>query len=189
MGKMIYELLLVCSPAIFAGIFHMVVVKYNWFCFLSYPLDHKKTFRGKRIFGDNKTYRGLVAMVLLAAAFSWYYQYFLMSYKSVFEHNLLWLDSAFAWFQYGVLFGVGYVVGELPNSFYKRQKDIQPGKSNGFWTKIIDQFDSVVSVLVLLLLFSDFTWNHFWFGLVFFGLFHAAVNVLLYIIGLRKEPF
>ena len=31
------------------------------------PLDHGMTFRGKRIFGENKTYRGLCAGLIAAA--------------------------------------------------------------------------------------------------------------------------
>lgn len=175
------------SPVILAATFHMVVVRKNWLKFMSFPLDHNKTFRGKRIFGDNKTYRGLFVMIVLSIFFAWIY--YLLYQSGNLKGLNLYRFREYSFIFYGFLLGLAYVLGELPNSFVKRQIDIQPGTSQSLFSIIVDQMDSVVTVLLALLIFSDFTWTHFGIGLIFFGLFHLGMNFLLYSIGLRKNPF
>lgn len=188
MMKVILELLLVASPVILAAIFHMVVVSYNWGKPLTYPLDHYKTFRGQRIFGQNKTYRGLLVMMLASIAITYFYAFLVQVSPSIASVNLLTFEEHSPFF-YGCLYGIGYVVGELPNSFFKRQLTISEGKSNGFIQRLIDQLDSVVVILLMLIYTSNFTWTHFWIGIVFYGLLHLSINYGLFLLKLRKEPY
>lgn len=188
MIKLVLELLLVASPVILAAIFHMVVVRYNWASVTTYPLDHELTFRSKRIFGKNKTYRGVIVMILASIAFTYLYEFLLYNSPSMASLNLLDFEKHSP-ITYGVLFGLAYVIGELPNSFAKRQFGITEGKSTSFIQRLIDQLDSVVSFLIVALIFSDFTWKHFWFGIIFYGLLHLTINYLLYLLNLRKEPY
>ena len=185
---LILELLLVASPVILAAIFHMVVVRYNWASATTYPLDHKLSFRSKRIFGDNKTYRGVIVMIVASVAFTYLYAFIVSVSTAVSELNLLDFDK-YSPIIYGILYGLGYVIGELPNSFAKRQLGISEGKSTSFIQRLIDQLDSVMVILLLLLAFSNFTWKHFWFGIIFYGFLHLAINYLLYLLNLRKEPY
>ena len=186
--KVILELLLVASPVILAAIFHMIVVSYNWGKRLTYPMDHYKTFRGQRIFGQNKTYRGLVVMILASIAITYFYAFLVQISPSIASVNLLTFEHHSPLF-YGFLYGIGYVVGELPNSFFKRQLTISEGKSNSFVQRLIDQLDSVVVILLMLIYTSNFTWTHFWIGIVFYGLLHLSINYGLFLLKLRKEPF
>jgi hypothetical protein len=188
MAKLILELLLVASPVIFAAIFHMVVVRYDWASATTYPLDHKMTFRSRRIFGDNKTYRGVIVMIIASIALTYLYAFFVANFSGVEVLNLLDFEQYSPLF-YGVMYGLGYVIGELPNSFAKRQLGITEGKSTSFIQRLIDQLDSVVVILLLLLAFSNFTWRHFWSGIIFYGFLHLAINYLLYLMNLRKEPY
>lgn len=188
MIELILELLLVASPVILAAIFHMVVVRYNWMSFASYPLDHKQVFNGRRIFGDNKTYRGIIVMVIASIACTYIYLFLMQHSTSMRELNLLDFER-FSPLFYGTMYGLGYVIGELPNSFAKRQLGISEGKSASFIQRLIDQLDSVMVILLLLLAFSHFTWKHFWWGILFYGFLHLAINYLLYLLNLRKEPF
>jgi len=188
MIKLILELLLVASPVILAAIFHMFVVRYDWARITTYPLDHKLTFRSKGIFGKNKTYRGVIVMILASIAFTYIYKFILFNSSGVQALNLLDFDN-YSPLVYGALFGLAYVIGELPNSFAKRQLGITEGKSASFAQRLIDQLDSVIVVLIVLLAFSNFTWRHFWFGIVFYGLLHLVINYLLYLLNLRKEPY
>jgi CDP-diglyceride synthetase len=63
------------------------------------------------------------------------------------------LQVAHPW-AWGLLLGIGYFIGELPNSFFKRQLGIAPGAiasgASGavFW--VTDQLDSVAGVLLAL---------------------------------------
>lgn len=188
MTRLILELLLVASPVILAAIFHMVVVRYNWASSTTYPLDHKMTFRSHRIFGDNKTYRGVIVMIVASIVFSYFYRYLMLNSATITGLNLLDFER-YSPLIYGTLFGLGYVIGELPNSFAKRQLEISEGKSTSFVQRLIDQLDSVVAIMLLLVFFSHFTWQHFWSGIVFYGLLHLAINYLLYLFNLRKEPY
>ncbi len=181
MASIILELLTMCYPVIGAAILHMVVVKLNLFKTLKYPMDHFKSFRGKRIFGNNKTYRGLVVMVVLSIMFTYLHHY--LSGDS--QYNLLDYSRYSIPF-YSVLFGLGYILGELPNSFFKRQINVEPGSADGFWLHIIDQVDSVSFIMLILIPFSNYTWTHFFVGVVFFGVVHLAINYILFIIGVRK---
>jgi hypothetical protein len=146
-------------PFIFAGLIHIAVIKYNLLQQLAgLPLDCGLKLRGKRIFGKNKTVRGVVTMIagvtiltLLQAVvvrrFSFAAELMLVDYNRV--SPLMW----------GLLLGAGCVVGELPNSFIKRQLNIEPGDQAPvslkpiFW--LIDQVDSLISML----LFASIVWK------------------------------
>jgi len=188
MIKIIIQLLLNASPVILAAIFHMLVVKKNWFSKLRYPLDHFNTFRGKRIFGNNKTYRGVLIMVVASIVFSYLYYNCMNTCDSLLQYNLLDINTHSFVF-YGFIFGIGYIVGELPNSFYKRQHNVASGKADTVLMHIIDQVDSVFTVMFFLVVFSSFSWFHFVIGLFFYGFIHLGINYLLFLFGLRKEAF
>src|SRR5437867_12163788 len=51
-------------PLLVGLAFHGVCIKFGWLRSLARPIDAGATLRGKRLFGDNKTYRGLVAVAL-----------------------------------------------------------------------------------------------------------------------------
>jgi len=176
------------TPVIFAAIFHMFVVKMKWFEYLTYPLDHHKTFHKKRVFGQNKTYRGLIVMIVASIFFSYIYFLLVNNFPKFQQYNLL-NNSTYSFIFYGFIFGFGYIIGELPNSFYKRQLSVIEGKSSTIIMHFIDQIDSVFSVMLLLVAFSSFTWKHFFIGVFFYGLIHIIINYLLYLLGLRKEKF
>lgn len=182
MYTIILELLAMSYPVILAAIVHMVIVKLNWFSTLTYPLDHYIKVNNKRLFGAHKTYRGLLVMVLFSILFT--YLHYVITGKS--PYNLLDYQT-YSFVFYGVLFGVGYIVGELPNSFFKRQLNVAPGKANNWKLHLLDQVDSVMFIMLLLIPFSHYTWTHFWIGILFFGGVHLAINYILYLTGIRKE--
>ena len=188
MIKIIMQLLLNASPVIAAAIFHMIIVKMDCCKLLSYPLDHNYTFRGKRIFGKNKTYRGVVIMILASIFFSFLYLYGVRNSVYMEEYNLLDFEN-YSFIFYGVLFGLGYVIGELPNSFMKRQMDIEVGKASNIFMIILDQIDSVLVIMFLLVFFSSFTWRLFFYGVFFYGFIHIIINYMLFLLGLRREAF
>lgn len=188
MGKILIQLLLSASPVIVAAIFHMIIVKLHWFKSFSYPLDHYRHFQGKRIFGDHKTYRGLLVMIVFSIAFTYLY-FLLLKYQYLSSDNNLLDFSNYSVLTYGMIFGVGYVFGELPNSFMKRQLNIDSGKANHFWLHLLDQIDSVLLIMLLLVFFSDFNWIHFVVGVFFYGFIHLSINYILFLVGLRKEAF
>jgi len=186
--KIVLELLIFALPVIFAAIFHMVVVKLNVFPFLNYPLDHNKKWRGKPIFGKNKTYRGLIIMIVFSIFFTFIYKVLADNFSGFNSHNLLNFQI-YSFTFYGFLYGAAYIIAELPNSFIKRRMGAKEGKSNNIIMVLFDQLDSVIGITLLFIPFSAFTIKHFFVGILFFGLLHIIINYLLFLIGLRKEKF
>ena len=166
--------------------------------FMKKPIDFGKCLPdGKRIFGDNKTYKGFVGMILFGAVLSvlWGFaakgsqtlsslNYFYRNYDNTVLYNLL----------IGSLMGFAYALFELPNSFLKRRIGITPGKNDisGFkrvFFIFFDQADSVFGcVLVVCAFFPLPVW--FYFAYVLVGaVTHIVFNMLLYFCKLRKNMF
>jgi hypothetical protein len=64
------ELTLVASlfgPLFVGLIFHGLCIKFGWLRSLAVPIDRKALFRGRALFGANKTYRGVISVALGSA--------------------------------------------------------------------------------------------------------------------------
>jgi CDP-diglyceride synthetase len=149
---LVLQLLWLALPIIAAGLVHLAVMKLDlWPALRRLPIDGGRTFRGRRLFGDNKTWRGAVVTIATTTLAAWGLAQLheccwplptLVPFAE--DHPLLW----------GLLLGTGYIVGELPNSFAKRQLGISPGDAGHgaagrvFW--VIDQLDSLVGMLVII---------------------------------------
>lgn len=179
----------IVAPIALAGLTHVVVIKLGGLQSLAaLPLDFKITLQGRRLFGDNKTLRGLVVMVTATAG-----------WVAAFE----WLAACCHWpvglsvpyekahpFLWGALAGAGYVAGELPNSFVKRRLGIAAGAAApagiaraAFWT--VDQVDSVAGVLVFLYPVWQPSWAVVLCLLGVTLLVHPAVALVMFCLGLK----
>jgi CDP-2,3-bis-(O-geranylgeranyl)-sn-glycerol synthase len=115
------------------------------------PIDGGRTWRGRRLFGDNKTLRGFVVMVPATAAS---FALVAAAWPGA-AAGALWPLSLAGYASLGAWAGVGFMAGELPNSFIKRQLDIAPGApARGRWLHplfaMIDRCDSVVGAMAFL---------------------------------------
>jgi hypothetical protein len=176
-------------PVTFAAILHMVVVKpADLFAWLNHPLDLGKTFRSKRIFGNSKTFRGScndgAAEHGRNVALLWW---LVVWFPGLQKYNILDFGQYSTIF-YGLLYGLGYTLAELPNSFAKRQAGIPEGKRGSWLNILIDQADSPIGCLLFLWPFSSMDSTFFIAGALFFLLLHLFFNVTLYLAGLRKQP-
>ncbi len=150
--SVVLQLLWLALPIIAAGLVHLAVMKFDLLPGLRrLPLDGGLNFRGRRLFGDNKTWRGAVVTIATTTLAAWGLAQLsgccwplpvLVPFAE--QHPLVW----------GLLLGTGYIVGELPNSFAKRQLDIAPGAAGHgtagrvFW--VIDQLDSLAGMLLFI---------------------------------------
>jgi CDP-diglyceride synthetase len=140
------------APVIAGGTLHILAMKAGVLQGLArVPIDGGLMFRSRRIFGDNKTLRGALLMTTLTTTCA--------VGQAALENHFEW---ARAWtlpgagtlnpIRWGALLGLGYVAGELPNSFLKRQLDIKPGGAGrGVWAPVfwvIDQVDSLGGTLL-----------------------------------------
>jgi hypothetical protein len=160
-------------PVVLAGLTHVAVLRARFFPGLARPLDGGLHLRGRRLLGDNKTWRG--AIVLPAAAAGW--------------SALLPAPAPGA--ALGALLGLGYIVGELPNSFLKRQLDIAPGAPAAgaaaplFW--LVDQVDSLVGVVAVLALAAPTSPAVVAWLLLITLLLHPAVAALMVLLRLKAR--
>jgi CDP-2,3-bis-(O-geranylgeranyl)-sn-glycerol synthase len=149
------------------------------------PLDGGRTWRGRRLFGDNKTARGFMVMVpATALAFASLAVVTRLASAPV----GLWPLSPGGFLVAGFWAGLGFMVGELPNSFIKRQLGIAPGsRPAGSVASAIafvaDRLDSVVGALVVLSLVVAVPWRTWLFVLVAGPALHMAFSVLVFRLG------
>ncbi len=188
------ELLYLMAPIILAGICNMAYVKLPIHGRLSGPMDGGRCWRdGARLFGDNKTWKGFLGMVAFASVWFSIQAGLDAAFGRAQTLSLVPFEAFPAWLVpvYGALWGLGYALAELPNSFMKRRLGVDPGANvsglRGVMFLLIDQGDSVLGCLAALYVFYRYTWLT---GLLLFLIgigVHLAVNAGLYLIGLKKQ--
>ncbi len=174
-------------PVLGAPILHAPVLTFDLLKGLKRPLDGGGTIGGRRVFGDNKTWRGAILMItgVVAAAA-------LLSLWPWYWHHLPGdVQDAGPWL-YGLLLGLGVVVGELPNSFLKRRIGIEPGTQRrslgGALLSLYDQADFVLAVWVLLLPIWTMSVGQAAVVFVVVTAVHLGINVVGYAVGARTAP-
>lgn len=192
----VIEMYISLIPVILAGVFNMLWVKLPYLSFLTIPIDNNKCFfDGKRILGDNKTWKGFFGMIILGVISNSIWGEVCRNFSYLNSHNYLYRNHENLLIYnviIGFFLGLAYVVLELPNSFIKRRIDIMPGKSgNGFKGIfiIIDQADSLFGcVLVIAVVYKMSI--IFYLIYVFLGaITHILINILLYHGKLRRNMF
>lgn len=172
--KILYLLL----PAAFANMIPVFFRKIN---FLNYPLDFKLKFFGNRLFGNNKTFRGLIFGILgseiIVLLQSFLYKYELFFNISLVNYNLVNILG------FGFLVGFGVLFGDLVSSFVKRRFSFKSGEH--FF--VLDQINGGLGFGFFIVLSYFKSWGLFlWVILVwFFG--HLVIKYLGYLFGMYKE--
>ena len=189
-GKLLYLIL----PIMLAGECNMIFVKIPLLVFLKKPMDGGKVLSdGRRLFGDNKTWKGFLGMILLGAFWLFLFATLSTHFRWARKVSLIPLHELdHAWF-WGGVWGLGYVLFELPNSYVKRRLRIDPGtNAPGMKGKIfifIDQSDSVLGCILFMLFFYVPSLID---GIMLFVLgtvVHIVVNMLLYLVRLKRQMF
>ena len=182
------QLLYFGSPLLLAALLHGFCIKYDWLSFLKKPLDLGIGFRGKRIFGDHKTWRGLVMNVVGCCSGTAIQA--TLQRGGLIPDQILWVDYTKEGWLVGLLLGLGATIGELPNSFLKRQIGIGPGKKGkGLWAIvffIFDQIDIVIGIWIcLFFIIRPSALTVLWSFLLAL-LLHLAVSTTGFLLGMRK---
>lgn len=196
MWKYIAGMYVTLMPTVLTGIANMVFCTLPLCRKLKRPIDNGQTLKdGERVFGDNKTWKGFIGYVLFGVVFSclwglllnvggWNsFDFFYVNHSNALPFNAL----------IGALQGLFYALFELPNSFLKRRLHITPGKNPKGFKKVffifLDQADSIFGVVLVVCLFAKLpVW--FYFVYVLTGAFtHIVINILLYLLKLRKNLF
>jgi CDP-2,3-bis-(O-geranylgeranyl)-sn-glycerol synthase len=153
------------------------------------PLDGHLRFRGRRLFGDNKTVRGFIVMVpACASAFA------VLALLTGDPASLgLWPLSIPGYAVAGAFAGMGFMAGELPNSFLKRQLDIAPGEAPpGRFASachfLVDRLDSGIGMLLALGLLIPVGWMTVATVLMVGPVIHWSFSVLMFRLGVKGRP-
>lgn len=156
------------------------------------PMDLGRTWRGQRVLGDGKTWRGFFGGAFVGMAVG-LVQVAIAAGVGSTDHGGFgqWPDLLGPL----ALLAFGALLGDAAGSFVKRRLRIKRGAK----APVLDQYNFVVGALVMLAIF-DWSWlvEHFWEGqrylgaLVFLALvpiLHRGVNVLGFRWGKKEVPW
>lgn len=144
----------------------------NW----NAPMDGGRSYRGVRIFGKNKTWRGLWCGTVVAALFS------LLQFRLITPSD----DSTLFLLALGALLGFGALIGDALASFAKRQRGIAPGQP---WIPV-DQTDYIFGALIVAapLLFQRIDLLLVAVIILCYGGLHVVFSYIGFLLGLKKSP-
>ncbi|MGI5964830.1 MAG: CDP-2,3-bis-(O-geranylgeranyl)-sn-glycerol synthase [Candidatus Methanomethylophilaceae archaeon] len=155
-------------------------------------MDFGKSWRGKRIFGDGKSWRGFFGGAFSGILLG----LILIGISHIFDPANHWgygeTKQAFA---IVCTLAFGAVLGDLCGAFIKRRLGLERGQK----APILDQYDFVAGALLFTALFNGRWvygtyvegWNILaliFLLLIMFGI-HRGINIIGYRAGLKKEPW
>jgi len=185
---MTLQVVFLLSPLLLAAVAQGLCIKYGWLERLKRPLDLGLHFRGKRLFGEHKTFRGLfinVASCILGTVVQGRLQG-----GGLLPHWLPLLNYTAFGYAAGLLMGLGMTAGELPNSFLKRQWNLPAGGKTegplGLVFFVFDQVDMVIGMWAFLFLIVRPSARLILLSLPLFLVLHVAVSTVGYLLGMRK---
>ncbi len=174
-------------PLLIPGLALILVLKLKLFKFLDIPLDLGKSINGKRIFGDNKTFKGVAIMVSVAilvsnALYLLYKNGYAPYIGSIFSESPIFI---------GTIYSFSYIAGELINSFIKRQMNISSGKISYSkfrnFQAFFDLSDGIIVVVLVLIIFTSVSTDYL-LAAGFIGIFlHYLTDVFMNRLGLKQE--
>lgn len=180
----IYTALWFFIPAGLANIAPVLAVKIPLVNKLDTPIDGGVTIRGKRLLGANKTWRGIIAGILLAT-FTVAVQQIIVANSTPLAAILSPIDyAALPTFLLGSLFALGALGGDAIESFFKRQLDMPPGKA---WVPF-DQIDYIIGAILLTAPLVRLSWQQYAWAIILWVGIHFAVAYVGYLLKLKKTP-
>jgi CDP-2,3-bis-(O-geranylgeranyl)-sn-glycerol synthase len=156
------------------------------------PIDFGRSWRGKRIFGDGKTWSGLIGGVSAGVSFG----IILLFIAYPFDPVNFWGFGDCPG-NVGVIFvlSLGSLLGDLGGSFIKRRL----GMERGAKAPVLDQYNFAVGSIVLTsIFFPDWFVRNFVEGehilalivfLIAIPILHRAVNIIGYKTGKKDVPW
>jgi len=158
---------------------------------LAIPLDGGRTLFGRPIFGPNKTWKGFAVMV--PASGLAFLGLGAIALRAPVIGARLWALSPWQYAGLGVIAGIGFMAGELPNSFVKRRLEIPAGGAPrgavARWVGFaVDRLDSILGMLAAVTLVVPLRWEAWLLVLGVGPLIHWLFSVALYVLGVKTRP-
>ena len=175
-----------------AGALHTLWLRSRFSVRFMIPLDGYRTFRGKRIFGDNKTFRGFMVMVPAVGAV-FLVLGLLHTILPAWLSRGVWPLSPSSYVLLGLWAGFGFMAGELPNSFLKRQLGIPPGAAPAHgWAKplcfLLDRLDSIAGMMLALSWVVPIPLQTWGYVLVIGPGVHWSFSVDMFLLQVKARP-
>lgn len=139
------------APLLVSAALAGMALRFDWLPDLNRPIDGRMTLGGRRLFGDGKTWRGIVLAVggsCLAVAVQRALQGEVARALQIVDYTTVSPIGL------GTSLGLGAILGELPNSFVKRRLGIPRGETAhgalGVVFYVWDQVDTLIGAWPLL---------------------------------------
>ena len=186
-SRMSYLFLPMLGGAILQGL----CLRQGWLQFLAKPIDSNVTIRGRRLFGDHKTFRGVLVFATGTASVMAVQANLLHRFPTYHALETFNYSTVYSW-PLGFLLGVSAMLSELPNSFIKRQLDIPAGAAGqGIWLPIfyiLDQLDMLLGTWFVWSLVMTVDLEQIIISVVIVFFVHQVVNIIGYSLGMRETP-
>lgn len=148
------------------------------------PVDGNLTFRGKRLFGAHKTWRGIITGMLMSTLVLWLQQlavlHFYWAHTLTRSVNYAHLPTLVL----GPLFGLGALGGDAIESFFKRQRGTPPGQG---WFPF-DQTDYIIGGAIATMPFVQLSILQYSLLLLSWLIMHIVASAIGYLLGLKERP-
>jgi CDP-2,3-bis-(O-geranylgeranyl)-sn-glycerol synthase len=149
------------------------------------PVDGGRLFRGRRVFGDHKTWRGLIVGVICATLTLWLQQRLLLHNTTLFNDWTSQVDySHLNVLLLGPLFGLGALLGDMIESFFKRQRGTPPGQG---WFPF-DQIDYIMGGTLATLPFVRLRVDQYALLIVMWLALHLLASYIGFKAGIKERP-
>lgn len=166
-------------PAFLANMAPVIFAKLGWLKFLSRPIDNGRKIGSEFIFGSGKTWRGIVAAVILGIIMTgiqaWLYDFDFFQNISLISYPQIFL-------LFGFLAGLGAILGDLIKSFLKRRIGIASGKS---WP-VFDQLDFIFGFLIFIYFLAQPSIVVMITIIILTLIFHPLTNITAYLLKIKK---
>lgn len=146
------------------------------------PIDFGKSYRGSRIFGNNKTWRGMFFAILCGGVTGSIT--YLIYPESLQYISISMFTPIIDMFVVGASLGAGALVGDAIESFFKRRSGVKPGDS---WFPF-DQTDYIIGGLIFA---TPFVILSFKTNLIIFVTWfcaHLFWSYIAFLLGLKSKP-
>lgn len=150
----------------------------NW----NAPIDGGAVWRGNRVLGDNKTWRGFVVGILAAIIITGIIFVIVsknVSFVSIFPENYINANPILL----GLLLGAGSLVGDSVESFFKRQLGISSGKS---WFPF-DQLDYIIGAIAFTFFYVPLRPAQYLALLALGFILHIIIAYIGYLTNIREQ--
>jgi CDP-2,3-bis-(O-geranylgeranyl)-sn-glycerol synthase len=139
----------------------------------SAPVDFGMKWRGKRIFGDGKTWRGIVAGILAATACALLQSHYqIPGYIQMTPHL-------------GFLLGLGALVGDMVESFIKRQSGLERGHP----LFLMDHLDYIFGAMFFAWIIVPVSFGYLIMACLITVPVHFIANIVAWVLKLKKKPW